>query len=259
MNRWLVKGAWTLGLSLVPGLLSGCGSGQQAAEAQRTEQTEVFELFDDPRYAGIVGRTERGGEEAELAEAREMAGASVITRAGPCPPEGTATTEARRERNRQKNRETAPTPAQTNPAITMTALMKKGSDANRFRVTDGAVIEGYVTDVQVGGVETCNCGAKGPDDRDAHIEVVLRRGDTRRPVVVETTPRWRAIMASRGVDWSTPTLHETLIGHRVRFTGWMFWDLDHVDEADNTARSGAFTWRRTAWEIHPVTGIEVLD
>jgi len=236
-------------LALLPWLwlIIGCSA------PPRAEAPGEFELFDDPRYAGIVGRIERGGEEEELAHP------SVIARTGPCPPEGTATTEARRERNRQKNREAAPRPDQINPAITMVALMRAGRDSARFSVADGAVIEGYVTDVQVGGVETCNCGARAPDDRDAHIEIVLRRGDRRRPVIVETTPRWRAKMAALGEDWSTPTLHRTLIGHRVRITGWMFWDLDHEDEADNTARPGNRTWRRTAWEIHPVTAIEVLD
>lgn len=250
MNRWLVMG--TVAAAALH--LGACASQRVEADAE----TEVFELFDDPRYAGIVGRVERG-EAEELAEAREAAGATAVARRGPCPPEGTATTEARKDRNRQKNRETSPGGAEINPAITMAALMKRGDDSGRFRVTEGAVIEGYVTDVQVGGIETCNCGARGPDDRDAHIEVVLRRGDARRPVIVETTPRWRAKMQSRGIDWSTPELHSTLIGHRVRFTGWMFWDADHADEADNTAKAGARTWRRTAWELHPVTAIEVLD
>ena len=34
-------------------------------------------------------------------------------------------------------------------------------------------------------------------------------------------------------------------------------DGEHADEAENTRPGRARNWRATAWEVHPVTGIEV--
>jgi hypothetical protein len=48
------------------------------------------------------------------------------------------------------------------------------------------------------------------------------------------------------------------VGHRVRFKGWLLFDREHADEAENTKPGRAANWRATAWEIHPVTTIEVL-
>lgn len=77
-------------------------------------------------------------------------------------------------------------------------------------------------------------------------------------VIVEVTPKWRAYMAQLGQDWSTATLSHTLKDHCAEFTGWMFRDSYHDDEAENTALGRPGNWRATAWEIHPVTAIKVV-
>jgi hypothetical protein len=97
-------------------------------------------------------------------------------------------------------------------------------------------------------------------DRDTHLEIVRTlddSGPTRR-LIVEVKPRLRAIALGRGLDWSTPAL-QTLIGHRVKIRGWMLFDFEHVDESENTAPKRRDNWRATAWEIHPVTDITVLN
>jgi hypothetical protein len=38
----------------------------------------------------------------------------------------------------------------------------------------------------------------------------------------------------------------------------MFFDDEHDDEAQNTAPNSTNKWRATAWEIHPVTTIQVV-
>ncbi len=45
---------------------------------------------------------------------------------------------------------------------------------------------------------------------------------------------------------------------KVRVTGWMFFDSDHNTEAENTNPGGPKNWRATSWEVHPVTGFEVI-
>jgi len=76
-------------------------------------------------------------------------------------------------------------------------MLAPGSDSGRLKVKQGAEITGYVFDVKVGGIETTNCGARAVEGRDTHIEPVLdpRAGAASQRVIVEVTPRWRAMMA----------------------------------------------------------------
>jgi hypothetical protein len=54
-------------------------------------------------------------------------------------------------------------------------------------------------------------------------------------------------------------LRKTLLGRWVKFTGWMLFDIEHSDEAENTKPGRTRNWRGTAWEIHPITDIQVLN
>lgn len=138
---------------------------------------------------------------------------------------------------------------------------------------DGVAITGYVRDVKPGGTrgESCNCGATRKELVDAHIEIVddprNDRPDGKGMVVVEVTERSRRL-AERGLlvsnignDWSTRQLRSRLLGRWVRFRGWLLFDSDHVMEswsADPDDTMGGANWRGSAWEIHPVMGIEVV-
>lgn len=162
--------------------------------------------------------------------------------------------------NELKNRYHAPTDAQLDSSVTLARMLDPGDDTGRFDDGRGALIEGWVDRVRVGGIETVNCHARTTQYRDTHIEVSLAMGagETQR-VIVEVTPRWRAAMAARGVDWSTHALEQLLTGKRVRFRGWLLFDREHVANAENTNPGNASNWRATVWEIHPVTQIVVLD
>ncbi len=148
--------------------------------------------------------------------------------------------------NRLKNRYTAPQPSEINPAITMAALVAPGDDANRWSNNEAAEITGYVWNV------------KDEADGDTHIELVPNAEHREQKVIVEVTPRWRAIMAQRGVDWSTAALRDTLRGRWVRVRGWMLFDTDSRNASENTAPGRRRNWRWTAWEIHPITSIELV-
>lgn len=177
-----------------------------------------------------------------------------------CGLEGNAQHQRRRELNRLKNRVTAPNDSDIDSSVTLAAMLAPGDDRTRWSVTRAASITAFVIDVKPGGQETVNCGAEERAFRDTHIELVLQQGDTakRQRVVVEVTPRWREFVAGQGQNWSTEALRTSLEGRLVRFTGWLFFDDEHDDEAENTRPGRPENWRATAWEIHPVTRIEVL-
>jgi hypothetical protein len=122
--------------------------------------------------------------------------------------------------------------------------------------------------------ESCNCNTAVKALCDAHIEVIMDPDADHRKghgvVVVEVTERSRRL-ASMGLldahnnigrDWSSTTLHDKIVNKWVRFSGWLFYDEDHINQAwvidpeDTIGVDNNF--RETAWEVHPVMGIEVL-
>ena len=111
-----------------------------------------------------------------------------------------------------------------------------------------------------GGIESTNCRARDDADRDTHIELVIdpMHSDRSARMIVEVTPRWRYMMRERGTDWSTGTLRDQFLGRWVRVRGWMLFDTEHRARSENTVPGRAANWRATAWEIHPVTSIEVV-
>lgn len=178
-----------------------------------------------------------------------------------CGLDGTATTARLKNLNQLKNRYTVPTDSQINSAITLSAMLAPGDDKTRWSTTSGAEVTGFVLDVKPGGGETCNCGKTDAAHIDAHIELVLNSTDTAgtQSVVVEVTPRLRAIMGASGTDWSTKTLRQQFRQKWVKVRGWMTFDTQHAGAAENTNPGGASNWRATAWEIHPVTDIQVVQ
>jgi hypothetical protein len=47
--------------------------------------------------------------------------------------------------------------------------------------------------------------------------------------------------------------------HSFDTSGWMTFDSQHANAAENTKPGGANNWRATAWEIHPVTDIQIAQ
>jgi hypothetical protein len=65
-----------------------------------------------------------------------------------------------------------------------------------------------------------------------------------------------------GKDWSVDVLRKQLVGHRARISGWLFFDQKYMNRSwssDPEDTLGPPNARQSAWEIHPVMGIEVLD
>jgi len=177
-----------------------------------------------------------------------------------CPDSGDAQLARVRVLNRLKNRSAEPRDADIDSSVTLAAMLAPSSgdsgDLGRFQETKAAEITAFVYRVIPGGKkETANCKLGDPVHRDTHIELILGPSDTAeiRRVIAEVTPRWRAALKDRGVDWSTAALQQTIEGHWVRLRGWLMFDLEHQAQAENTNPGNSANWRATAWEIHPIT------
>jgi len=185
------------------------------------------------------------------------AAVSALLPAGVCPAGGAAITPGGREFARLKNRSGAPKPQDFDESVSLEALLRPGEDRGRWSESRAGRIEGYVVEVVEGGVEAANCYSYR--QRDVHIHVAPRADAPRREwVVVEATPRARRRALEWGWDWRAATLRAELVGRRCRFEGWLLFDREHADESENIAPGSRGNWRATAWELHPVTSIEIL-
>lgn len=140
-------------------------------------------------------------------------------------------------------------------------------------------LTGYVGYFYAGPPETTNCGST--DFHDWHLEVFPqpidhppRPGDPT-PIICEVAPRTQDAIYLAGIRlqalaayFRTPEIVDEPTGHpalKVRITGNLMWDEDHNGKADIGPTVQSFTpnkyhhpWRETAWEIHPITKIEVI-
>ena len=165
---------------------------------------------------------------------------------------------AKRALNALKNRTVPPAAADFDPRLTLDAMLAPGEDRSRWQHTRAGAIEGYIVRVHDAEAESANCFSGSR--LDAHIEVA-RRPDAppNERVIVEVTPPMRDWASQRGLDWSTATLRRQLTGRRARIEGWLLFDDEHEEEAENTRPRYRGNWRATAWEIHPVTAIVLLE
>jgi hypothetical protein len=182
-----------------------------------------------------------------------------------CPLSGKLTgSEGSKELNPRKNRFDFPKNDDIDPDVSLAAMLSPGDDTGRFDSSKAATISGFVVKVKSGEKESCNCGANKPIDKDTHIMLGLSSTALKTQcVVVEVTPRLRLLMAKNGSDWSTEALGKKngpngILGKWVKVTGWLLFDSIHADDSENTRPGHANNQRATAWEIHPVTKIEIL-
>ncbi len=167
-----------------------------------------------------------------------------------CPTSGLALNEQRREFQELKNRTSQPQQSDFDSRVTLETLLQRGDDQARWSTSRAARIEGYVVSISSGPLEAANCFCR----RDIHIMLATRPdAPPREQVVLEVTPRMETTK-----EWTLETLKRELTGRRVRFEGWLFLDALHAGESENTAPGRPNNWRATAWEIHPITKIELL-
>jgi hypothetical protein len=174
-----------------------------------------------------------------------------------CPSIGIALTSRAMQLHRLKNRTAIPQPADFDARVTLEAILQPGDDTSRWSSDRAARVQGEVIDVAYARPEATNCFH--PCRRDIHINIATHKGAAiNEQMVVEVTPNFRDWAAQQGIDWSEETLHAQLVGHWVEFEGWLYFDLGHAKEAENTAPGTPENWRATAWEIHPITKITII-
>ena len=174
-----------------------------------------------------------------------------------CPSAGIALTTRARNLHYLKNRTVLPQAADFDSRVTLDALLQPGNDRDRWSTNRAARIQGEVIDVAYAGAEATNCF--NPYRRDIHILVAKHKGvGKNEQVVVEVTPNFADWARQQGIDWSEQTLQAQLVGHWCEFEGWLYFDLGHAEESENTAPNNPENWRATAWEIHPLTKITVI-
>jgi hypothetical protein len=174
-----------------------------------------------------------------------------------CPSVGIALTSRARNLHRLKNRTALPQAADFDSSITLDTLLQPGDDTGRWSTERAARIQGLVIDAAYARPEATNCFS--PCRRDHHILIAKRKDAAKNEqVVLEVTPNLRDWAAERGIDWSEQTLQAQLVGHWCEFEGWLYFDVGHAEESENTAPHNPSNWRATAWEIHPVTKITVI-
>jgi len=174
-----------------------------------------------------------------------------------CPNTGIAFTKRARQLHTLKNRTALPQPTDFDSRITLDALLQPGDDTHRWQTDHAGRIEGEVIDVAYARPEATNCFS--PCRRDIHILVAPRKDAPKKEqVVLEVTPNLRDWAARKGMDWSESSLRTQLIGHWCKFAGWLYFDIGHDEESENTSPQKPDNWRATAWELHPVTEITVV-
>jgi len=175
-----------------------------------------------------------------------------------CPTAGIGITSRARENHRLKNRTALPQDADFDPRVTLDALLQRGNDRERWSTARAARVQGLVVDVAYAGVEATNCW--NPCRRDIHILIAHRKDAPKiEQVVLEVTPNLRNWAAEQGIDWSEETLQAQLVGRWCEFEGWLYFDVGHDEESENVAPGNAENWRGTAWEVHPITRIRVVQ
>ena len=104
------------------------------------------------------------------------------------------------------------------------------------------------------GPESCNCGraSKREKDGDVHMYLSVKTDDEKKnSMVVEITPAFK----KKFPDYEM-YLEKNI---KLRVYGYLFYDTEHEGNAFTTCQRCRSVWRKTNWEIHPITENEIID
>jgi hypothetical protein len=179
-----------------------------------------------------------------------------LTFAQPCPKSGNSTTPEKKKINVLKNAGVNVNSSLTPEFLPLKNLLPSKKRKDRKLYADGAYVttEGYLISLEEEGPEACNCGkAKASlKNGDVHMYLGLKKNAKKIDcIVVEITPAFK----KKHPDYGT-MLGENI---KVSISGYLLYDFIHEPQAINTCTSCSDAWRRTCWEIHPVTAIELIN
>jgi hypothetical protein len=145
--------------------------------------------------------------------------------------------------------------------VTLEALVEPGDDSLRWRSHSGAGIKGFVLDIHPplpGG----SCPApRGGAGTILELTTDPNIFDPAHRFFAIVTTEWRQKQGAAGKNWSTAILRARFLRRSVRIRGWLEFAKDQAPCAVNTADLGAGSaaTRATAWQVRPVTSIELSD
>jgi hypothetical protein len=213
--------------------------------------------------------------------------------------EGTAPSQEVGERNRMKNRRPVNVSAFTVEALDTSAFLKKVREYDshlhstyRSELTTAqkdqldsyenqiVSLTGWLQLAYAGGPETANCA--NATFHDWHLEIFKNPSDHApqigdpTPIICEITPRTEQRIYRDNVRLQSlieffrlQDLSYRATGHKaqkVRVIGYLMWDNDHNGKVDVGSTVEYFSkdgfhhsWRSTAWEVHPVMKIELIE
>jgi peptidoglycan hydrolase-like protein with peptidoglycan-binding domain len=231
------------------------GSGQSAHSTARDTQSPGAGVgsADTPAPAPSPASAPQPPMAAPTAEANvEPANADAAAVAN-CQPNA-AETDLGKESAALRKRTSPPTGADVDQGVNIQDLTALGDDRSQWSEQNGAVLQAYVAGVRDVAVDPEYCLTHNPALLDTELELTAKPGESTY-VIGDITPQMRKKAARHGANWSTATLRQALLGKFVTVSGWLLYDSHHLQPAANADDAG--TWRAMAWEIAPVTSIEL--
>jgi len=175
---------------------------------------------------------------------------SILSVSAQCPDEGGGKTDKEKVLNKQKNRSCVIFAGDSISDVPIDSILKSGNDLTRFNVSQLITVEGYITLMKYGSSESCNCHTKDKTKLDIHLEIGKSPADKNtQSFICEVTPKYHY---RDRIDW------KSFNGKKVRITGYVFYDLEHEQNAVNTNPKGTNLWRASIVEVHPVINIELI-
>ena len=175
-----------------------------------------------------------------------------------CPPEGDATQASKKELNKKKNKSVNVNSSIEPEELELRKLLpskQRKNDKTLWREGAYVVMEGYLVDFAEQGAESCNCGEANASDKtgDVHMFLGLAKNSAKKNcMVIEITPKFK----DKFPDYENDFLKKKA---RIRVYGYLFYDFPHEKDAFTTCNACTHIWRKTPWEIHPITMIEVIE
>ncbi len=179
-----------------------------------------------------------------------------ITSLAQCPDYGTATDPKHKALNKGKNKSVKIPNTWLIQSLPLPHLINSVKKNDEKRYLNGAYVytEGYLISAEEEGPETCNCNkaTKKKKNGDVHIYLgLVPDAQNKKCIIVEITPAYKK---------AHPDYDEALVKNKkVRVEGLLLFDFEHKGNAINTCQSCGNVWRKTCWEIHPVTNITLID
>ncbi len=173
-----------------------------------------------------------------------------------CPPQGSEQADSRLGKiNILKNRSVTPSGRHTPSPMQLSDILGDftGQDSSRFHNGTYASTAGYITSYEERGPESCNCdeASKSAHTGDVHIYIGSSPDAPKREcMIVEITPAYKLLHPDYG--------DKLIKGNHVKVTGFLLYDFEHKGNSANTCTSCKLVWRKTCWEIHPVTDFTEL-